>query len=80
VERLKDQHLEQQYLVPRLAAAGGTALAGLLKGRAQPVAGALPGDHAVDRHQRIGPGVQALIAAAEVEEAGMMYREAVQVR
>ena len=81
VERLKDQHLEHDNLVPRLAAGlglaglGGDTQAGLFKGGAQGRAEVVPGDQLVQAHQRVGLGVQAVVAAGEVEETGLVHRE-----
>ena len=83
VERLQDQDLEHQHLVKRLAPGRGLArpgrlaLAGLLEGRAQPVERKLyPGDQSVDPGQkRVRLGIEAVVAAAEVEEAGLVHRE-----
>src|SRR3954470_24604656 len=74
VERLQNQRLEDDDLVPGLASGRGLPLLlRLAPNRAQPRTEVLPGHDRVQDNQRILLGIETAIALAEVEETGLPH-------
>src|ERR1044071_3461232 len=74
VERLQNQRLEDDDLVPRLAS--GSVLPLLLRlapNRAQPRAEILPGHNLVQENQRVFLGIKTAIALVKVEKAKLTH-------
>src|SRR3954454_24792118 len=74
VERLQNQRLEDDDLVPRLASGRGLPLlVRLAPNRAQSRAEILPGHDRVQDNQRILLGIETAIARVKVEETGLTH-------
>src|SRR5215211_919720 len=74
VERLQNQRLEDDDLVPRLASGRGLPLLlRLAPNRAQLSAEILPGHDRVQENQRVLLGIETAIALAEIEETGLTH-------
>src|SRR3982751_5696102 len=74
VERLQNQRLEDDDLVPRLASGRGLPLLlRLAPNRAPLSAELLPGHDGVQDNQRVLLGIETAIALAETEETGLTH-------
>src|SRR3954451_4397219 len=74
VERLQNQRLEDDDLVPRLASGRGLPLlVRLAPNRAQPRTEVLPGHDRVQDNQRVLLGIETAIALAEIEEPRLTH-------
>src|SRR4051794_12545947 len=74
VERLQNQRLEDDDLVPRLASGRGLPLLlRLAPNRAQPCAEVLPGHDRVQDNPRVLLGIETAIARVKVEEAKLTH-------
>src|SRR4051794_8156439 len=74
VERLQNQRLEDDDLVPRLASGRGLPLLlRLAPNRSQPRTEVVPGHDRVQDNQRVLLGIETAITLAEIKETGLTH-------